>query len=512
MPGPQGLGIVGGGASAVCLLDALSRHENVPESVTVFDASPHLWRGRAYQPDSAALRVNAPPEDMTVHAGDPHHFLRWLTTRAVLLDTHKDHVDARAGIAFPPRAVYGDYLEQCARGALNRLATRGCRIRLVRETVTDLVRDHGLLVARTATGQASFPLDQVALCVGTGVPADPYGLTGAPRFVADPYPVVRQLAGIGRHDRVVVLGSGLTAVDVVLSLTAAGHTGDVVLASRHGVLPGVRQRPVEHELRYFTAARFRAQAARGERLALDDAVALMRTELTAAGSGLGAVLREIGTDGGEHPFTRLRRRLGMVDDPDPALRILQRAVPDTGPDVWPLLREPDRERLLRDHYRTIMSLCCPMPPSSAAVLLEQADRGRLGMVRGVESIRPAASGGFEVHSSGGVVRADVVVNAVSPPAHRVPPAAAPLVDAMTRRGLAVRHPRGGVAVARATSGLRTPAGTDRQIYALGDLASGSLFFTFGVPSLVDRAVDIAAAMLREPAGAPAGTAGSMQSV
>ncbi|MEU5364418.1 FAD/NAD(P)-binding protein [Streptomyces sp. NPDC005925] len=506
------MGIVGGGASAVCLLDALSRHEDVPGSVTVFDPSPHLWRGRAYQPDSAVLRVNAPPEDMTVHAADPDHFTRWLQTRAVLLDPHKDHVDARAGIAFPPRAVYGDYLEQCARGALSRLAARGCRIRLVREAVTDLAREGGLLVARTADDQASCTLDQVVLCVGTGPPADPYGLTGVPRFIADPYPVVWRLAGIGARDRVVVLGSGLTAVDVVLSLTAAGHTGNVVMASRRGVLPGVRQQPIEHELRFFTAARFRAQSARGERLALEDAVALMRTELTAAGSSLGTVLREIGPDGGEHPLARLRRQLGMVDDPDPGLRILQRAVPDTGPDVWPLLREPDRERLLRDHYRTIMSLCCPMPPSSAAALLEQADGGRLSMVRGVESIRPTASGGFEVHGAEGVLRADVVVNAVSPPAHRVPPAAAPLIDSLTGRGLAVRHPRGGVGVARATSGLRTPAGTDRQIYALGDLASGSLFFTFGVPSLVDRAVDIADAIRREAVRGPVGTADSMQSV
>jgi hypothetical protein len=36
---------------------------------------------------------------------------------------------------------------------------------------------------------------------------------------------------------------------------------------------------------------------------------------------------------------------------------------------------------------------------------------------------------------------------------------------------------------------------------LGDLASGSLFFTFGLPSLVDRANDIVGAVLdnRRPA-------------
>ncbi|MEU1479902.1 FAD/NAD(P)-binding protein [Streptomyces sp. NPDC005760] len=502
---------MGGGASAVCLLDALSRRDEGPESVVVFDPSPHLWRGRAYQPDAATLRVNAPPEDMTVRAGDPGHFARWLAARDVILGPRADYVDARSGIAFPPRALYGDYLEQCARGALTRLAALGSRIALVREGVVDLVREDGTLVAHTAD-RGTYGLDHVVLCVGTGEPADPHRLTGRPGFVADPYPVVRRLAGIGDRERVVVLGSGLTAVDVVLALTAAGHRGQILLASRRGVLPSVRQRPVEHTLRYFTAAHFRAMAARGELLTLADAAALMRTELAAAGSRTDAIAREIVSGTTEDPVARLRRQLGLVADADPGLRILQRAVPDTGPDVWPLLAEHEKSELLREHYRTIMSLCCPMPPASAATLLERADRGLLEVVRGVRRVTAGPGTGFEVHGDSGVRRADVVVNAVSPPGHRVPHAAEALVAALTGRGLAVRHPRGGVQVDRATSGLRTGEETDRRIHALGDLASGSLFFTFGVPSLVDRAVDIAEAIHREAAHSAVEAADSVQAV
>lgn len=40
MLSPTRIGIVGGGASAVCLLDALSQRDEVPEAVTVFDPSP----------------------------------------------------------------------------------------------------------------------------------------------------------------------------------------------------------------------------------------------------------------------------------------------------------------------------------------------------------------------------------------------------------------------------------------------------------------------------------------
>jgi len=46
------------------------------------------------------------------------------------------------------------------------------------------------------------------------------------------------------------------------------------------------------------------------------------------------------------------------------------------------------------------------------------------------------------------------------------------------------------------------------VYALGDPARGSLFFTFGVQSLVDRAVDIVASM-RARWAVPAARAGEL---
>ncbi|WP_078856419.1 FAD/NAD(P)-binding protein [Streptomyces sp. NBRC 109706] len=493
MLSPTRIGIIGAGASAVCLLSALRERSETPEAVTVFDPSAHLWRGRAYQPDAATLLVNAPPEDMTVRAGDPEHFIRWLGARRSGLAARSHYDDPWAGIAFAPRALYGDYLEQCAREALAALHARGCEVRLVRRAVTEVARDGERLAVRTDDG-AVYPFDHTVLCVGNAGPADPHQLAGTPGFVADPYPVVNRLADVDPDARVLVVGNGLTAVDMVLTLTARGHRGGVVLASRRGVLPSVRQRPVEHRARYFTAERFRAMAARGESLTLARAVALMADELAAVGSSSEVVAREITAAGTEDPLARLRRQFEAVNAGDPGLRVLQRAVPDTGPDVWTLLPERDRAEVLHRHYRTLMSLCCPMPPTSAAVLLGEADAGRLGFARGLTKIVPDPTGGFGVRTADGWQRADVVVNAVSPPGHRVPAAARPLVDSLTARGLAELHPRGGLRVARATSGVLADGVPDPRIFALGELASGSLLFTFGVPSLLDRALDIVEAI------------------
>lgn len=482
--------IIGGGASAVCLLDALSRRGTVPDAVTVFEPSAHLWRGRAYQPDSAALRVNAPPDDMSVNERDLYHFEKWLHSRGERLGAHPDYTDSRTGVPYVSRAVYGDYLEQAARTALALLADRGCRIELVRETVVSLEDMPPVQRLRTSGGR-EFEADHTVLCVGGGRPADPYRLRGTPHFLPDPYPAVCRLADIAPDAEVAVIGSGLTAVDVVLTLSRWGHRGRISLLSRRGILPTVRQRPVEFALDRFTPEHFRAMAARGETLTLAEAAEVMRGELEAAGADYTGIVHEVTCAENEDPLARLKRHLSTVDDPGLGMRILQRAVPDTGPDVWPLLPEADKNTLLKEHYRTIMSLCCPMPPSSAAVLLDLAAEGQLELLRGLESLRATPDGRFHAVTAAGERTPDVVINAVSPPTHRISPHAEPLIDSLVNASLARRHPRGGLHVERATSRLIAQGVPQERLYALGDLASGSLFFTFGVPSLVDRACDIA---------------------
>ncbi|MCP3822721.1 FAD/NAD(P)-binding protein [Streptomyces sp. A3M-1-3] len=504
------IGVIGGGASAVCLLDTLSRRDAVPGTVTVFEPSPHLWRGRAYQPDSVTLRVNAPPDDMSVRFGDVHHFENWVEARSCLLGAETDYADPWSGAPFVPRAVFGDYLEQTARTALIRLVGCGWRISLVRAAVTAIDRTAQGLELRACDG-VSHEADYAVLCVGGGRPADPYQLAGLPGFLPDPYPAVRHLSQIASDEDVAVIGSGLTAADVVLTLAASGHLGRITLLSRRGVLPAVRQRPVGYTLRHFTPARFRAMAARRETLRLDDAVAVMQAELADAGARMDDVTREVLAAEDEDPVARMRRHLAAVDDEGLGLRILQRAVPDTGPDVWPLLPEQDKSILIRDHYRTIMSLCCPMPPASAATLLGLVDSGQLDIVRGVERITPVPGRGFLARTPDGPRTAGVVVNAVNAPAHRIPPGATSLITSLVDSGMAGRHPRGGLHVERTTSRLTVQGRPDPLLYALGDLAAGSLFFTFGVPSLVDRAYDIAEAVLAD-AAARTIRGGTMQTV
>jgi uncharacterized NAD(P)/FAD-binding protein YdhS len=470
------IAVVGAGASSVCVVDALAQSAHPAGELTVFDPSPQLWRGRAYQRDAEVILVNSPAEDMSVRHGDLGHYARWLSERGHTAE-------------FAPRTVYGEYLEATARDGIARLRARGWRVAVVRDAVVGARHHAGQVVLRTRKG-SPVRCDHTVLAIGGGRPRDTYGLTGKPNFVGEPYPVSASLAAIDPDESVGVIGTGLTAVDVLIALEARGHRGPLTLLSRRGVLPAVRQRPISYELKHFVPERLHALAGRHRRLALSDAIELLRVELAAAGADLDEVWQEISGVHEEAPAVRLRRQLADVGCRRVGLRVLQQAVHVCGPDLWPLLPEGVRQHVLGPHFRTMMSLCCPMPPRSAKTLLRLIDAGRLTVLGGVRNVAASAAGGFRITAGRTEFEVRHVVNGVNAPAHRISAGARRLINSLFDERLAIPHPDGGLCVDTATSRLVGTSLANPGIYAIGDLAGGTFFFTFGVPSLVDRCHDI----------------------
>ncbi|WP_261566383.1 FAD/NAD(P)-binding protein [Frankia gtarii] len=475
------IAVVGGGASAVCVIDALARLPQLSGDLTVFEPAPHLWRGRAYQPDADVVLINSTVKDMSVRHGDEGHFERWLADRYALAGEPVPD--------FAPRAVYGDYLEQAVEEDLARLRERGWRTAVVRQSVTGASRVGGRVVLRTDAGPWP-PFDYVVLAVGGGQPKDTFGLAGCPGFIGDPYPVTSALSAVGPAERVVVIGTGLTAVDVVIALAAGGHRGPISLVSRMGALPAVRQHTITHELRHFTPTQLHAMAGRDKQIDIPHIARLLSLELTETNADFEEVLAEILNVSQEPPVQRLRRQLTEVSSVRTGLRVLQKAVPGCGPDLWPMLPEKVRKDVLGSYYRILMSLCCPMPPCSARTLLQLIDGRQLSVLGGIRYVEALPEGGFCVATDNRKWTVDRVVNGVSAPRHRIPSGAARLVDALTDSGLAVLHPDGGLCAQTESSRLTGDAPAGPGVYAVGDITGGTFFFTFGVPSLVDRSHDI----------------------
>ncbi|RFU42898.1 hypothetical protein DZF91_04065 [Actinomadura logoneensis] len=458
------IAIIGAGPAAVALIDTLTRPgADVPE-ITVFDPAPHPWRGRPYAPDLDSVLVNVPPALMSVRPDDPQHYASWLGGRGAA------YHDPLLGAPLVPRGLYGEYLEETAEKAVAAGDVRLVPARAVAVT--------GDLRVRTEDGR-EHDTDRLVLCVGSGTPADLYGLGGAPGHIGDPYPLSRTLPDVRPDASVAIIGSRLTAVDVAVSLAARGHDGPIHLLSRGGMLPHVWQRPDGWRPEHLTPEAVRALGAEVTLAALRE---LLRAELDGLGEDLADLEADLRAAATEDPAARLRRQIEEVASPLQARRLLQDACHTVMPEAWPLLPEADRA-LLRRHARLAVSVASPMVPVNAVRLLSLYDSGQLTSVAGVRSV-VSADGGFRIEDAGGTRHADVVVNAVNPPPGSVPAPAAELVAAMLAGRLAARHPDGGI----------VPA--DPRVHVVGDLRGGRPFLTGGIPDVAGAAARAARALMR----------------
>ncbi|MFD0346591.1 FAD/NAD(P)-binding protein [Kitasatospora aburaviensis] len=122
-----------------------------PGSVTVFEPSPDLWRGRAYQVDTETLRVNATPDDMSVQAGDPGHFERWLAARDRATGGPAEF-DPGPASASPRAPSTASTWSRPRAAALADLRRQGWQVNLIGEPVTAADRGPDEVVLRSGRG------------------------------------------------------------------------------------------------------------------------------------------------------------------------------------------------------------------------------------------------------------------------------------------------------------------------------------------------------------------------
>lgn len=219
------IAIIGGGCSGVLAAISLLR-EAPDEDLIVIESREDLGRGMAYSTPWYEHLLNVPAAKMSALPSEPSHFAEWLTRRGW---------PPTCGSSFVPRRVYGDYLGDVLRTAVARAEQS---FRHIRSEVEDLeLTPRGIrLVLQDGS---SLHAGRAVLALGNPPPRPLAALAG---FDAGEncFPSLWCPGAVELHSReenVLLIGSGLTAMDAVLALAAAGHTGTVQIVSRRGQLP-----------------------------------------------------------------------------------------------------------------------------------------------------------------------------------------------------------------------------------------------------------------------------------
>lgn len=215
------IAIIGGGASGTLTALHLCREADHATSVTVVEPRERLGEGVAYGTTDESHLLNVAASGMSAYDDKPNHFAQWA---ACTPDT------------FVPRRRYAEYLrhELAAQVRDNSLITFR-HLRGVATQIDALARE---VEVSGGSDSTTIQADAIVLALGNAAPATPEWVATFTLLpvTLDPW-APAALDAIPASSRVLCVGTGLTFVDVALTLARRGVR--VTGVSRHGLLPEV---------------------------------------------------------------------------------------------------------------------------------------------------------------------------------------------------------------------------------------------------------------------------------
>jgi len=439
--------IAGGGASGTLLAAALTRRSDRAR-VVIIEPRDRLGAGVAYSTDCTAHLLNVPAQGMTAFPDDPQHFVRWLRENAY------DRYGARS---FVPRPVYAEYL-----GTIAAEIQLDGRVLHVRALATD-VELHGSGVRVTCSNGETIEAETLVLASGNAAPA------AWPRVSEDAKHSRRffgsaweEGALIPHHtgEDVLLLGTGLTAVDAVLGLRQNGHRGTISMVSRRGLLP--------HEHRLFDTPPAACPDAQTARDLIGSVRASAREYRDANGNWRPAV------DGVRPSTNALWQALTLADQ----RRFVRHVMP-----YWNVHRHR-------------------MAPEVAKTLAELIARDGLRMLAGRTGEIVESDDGLRVpirlRGTGEAISIDAgrVINC-SGPEHDFRKLANPLIQRLLAQGLMSPYPLNiGVQVTEDGALVDASGNPSTRLYTIGPVRFGALIETTAIPEVRVQARDLAELLSR----------------
>ncbi len=404
----------------------------------------------AYSTTCPLHLLNVPAAKMSALPNEPTHFIAWLAANGY---------ESYDGRTFAPRQLYGEYLAGLGADVQGQDPQR---FRHVRETAVAASIERSGVEVECTSGRL-LRGDFLVLAFGNSAPAawpnvsDEARHSG--RFFASAWEP-NALAPADPAEVVLLLGTGLTAVDAVLGLRHNGHRGTIYMVSRRGLLP--------HEHRLFDTPPAACPNAKS----------------------VGELL------------TKVRGSAREANDAFDNWRIAIDGVRPKTNELWQAFSLADQRRFAR-HVMPYWNVHRHrMAPEAAKALADLMAAGSLQMLAGrTESVADEGQvlsvsirrRGSDVRT---LIQAARVINC-SGPEHDFQKLPNPLVGCLFSNGCISAHPLGiGLRVAPSGAMVANDGTISARLFAIGPVRYGTLIETTAIPEIRIQAQELSELLAR----------------
>jgi uncharacterized NAD(P)/FAD-binding protein YdhS len=221
------IAIVGGGISGTLTVLNCIKLSKEPLKIIWFDAKKQFCKGLAYTTENESFLLNVRAYNMSVFSDDPNHFIDWL----------KLHYPHYSSTDFISRKIFGEYVTNTF--VNSKLSNPLVSINQIGKEVIDIQKiDTGFEIISISS--QTYKVKKVVLALGNFLPAHPQSVSkdfikSENYFQNAFHPTLTKYLECKKN--ITIIGSGLTMIDIVISLQHSSNKAKINIISPHAYIP-----------------------------------------------------------------------------------------------------------------------------------------------------------------------------------------------------------------------------------------------------------------------------------
>ena len=219
------IAIIGGGMSGTFTVFNYIKQCQKPTSILWFDFSAKFCKGYAYSSFDNNHLLNVRASNMSAFADEPHHFTNWLKQHDSIYSEHD----------FVPRKIYGDYVQD----TFDKLKTTNPFVTIhqfAEEIISINKNENGFELM----GSKKYEAQKILLAFGNFLPAHPSSLSKefitSKNYFQNAFHA-QLIQKFSSAKSIAILGSGLTMIDLCVTLYHHHYRGNIQIISPHAYIP-----------------------------------------------------------------------------------------------------------------------------------------------------------------------------------------------------------------------------------------------------------------------------------